>query len=107
MCVSVCTFVTFKILHSDPYKLVDSNTAKLSPNPATTTATLSFEEPVQLMTIQIFDVTGRLIRTYTNTETLEGGVYTLDVKSIAPGTYFIKSQDVLGRFYQKQMIIKE
>ncbi len=88
-------------------KWVNTNTAKLSPNPASTTATLSFEKPAELITIQMFDVMGRLVKTYNSTEVSADGVYSLDVKSLSPGTYFIKSQSATGQVFQKQMVIKK
>ena len=82
-----------------------SNKSILSPNPATISTTLSFENPVQMKTIQVFDVLGRLVATYEGPELNDDGSYLLNVNFIPAGTYFIKSQDVEGNQYQKPMVI--
>ncbi|MEP3210725.1 MAG: BspA family leucine-rich repeat surface protein [Maribacter sp.] len=84
-----------------------TNSTTLSPNPAGTTTILSFEKPVELTTIQVFDTMGRLVHTYSGPEVAEDDAYLLNVNLLPTGTYFIKSQDTHGEHYQKQMVIKK
>lgn len=83
------------------------NTAILSPNPVVSTTTLSFEKPVELTDILVFDVTGKLVHTYKAAETEDNGAYLLNVHNLPAGTYFINSLDVEGVKHQKQMVIKK
>ncbi|WP_036195199.1 T9SS type A sorting domain-containing protein, partial [Maribacter antarcticus] len=83
------------------------NLLSVTPNPASTSTTLRFEEPVELRMIQVFDVMGRLITTYDGVNVSNGGAYVLDINSISAGTYFIRSYDNDGFSYQKQMVIEK
>ncbi|MFS4493936.1 BspA family leucine-rich repeat surface protein [Maribacter sp. 2308TA10-17] len=83
------------------------NPSVLTPNPAVTTTSLSFEKPVELTTINVFDVTGRLVHTYNGPEVADEGSYILQVNDLESGTYFINSTDVKGVKHQKQMVIKK
>ncbi|MFS4493937.1 BspA family leucine-rich repeat surface protein [Maribacter sp. 2308TA10-17] len=87
--------------------VVETNPATLTPNPVLTTTTLSFEKPVQLTEIQVFDVTGRLAHTYNGKDVFDDGAYLLNVNALPAGTYFINSVDVNGVKHQKQMVIKK
>ncbi len=84
-----------------------ANPSVLSPNPVINTTSLSFEKPVQLTAIQVYDITGRLVHTYDGTKTEDQGSYILNVATLPAGTYFLKSQDTKGQSHQKQMVIKE
>ncbi|TMM55867.1 BspA family leucine-rich repeat surface protein [Maribacter algarum] len=87
--------------------IVETNAAILTPNPVVTSTTLSFEKPVELTTIQVFDVTGRLVHSYNGPEVADEGSYLLQVDDLESGTYFINSVDVKGIKHQKQMVIKK
>ncbi|WP_405383143.1 BspA family leucine-rich repeat surface protein [Maribacter sp. LLG6340-A2] len=81
------------------------NSLEIYPNPASTETMLSFKEPTTVGTIQIFDVTGRLIRT------VKGGLIDqqgtpVNVLEIPTGTYFVKTTDTSGVEFQQQMLIQ-
>ena len=82
-----------------------SNNAILSPNPSSITATLSFDEPVELVSIEVFDVLGRLVTTFDVIEAKNGVDYLLRIDRIPTGSYFLKSRDENGKEYQKLMVI--
>lgn len=79
----------------------------LSPNPVVSNTTLSFEKRVQLSDIQVFDVSGRLVRTFKGTEVSTDGVYKIKVNDLESGTYFINAIDNQGIKHQKQMVINK
>jgi hypothetical protein len=85
----------------------NTNKSVLSPNPVISITSLSFEKPVQLSDIQVFDVAGRLIRTFKSVEVFAKGVYNLDVYDLESGIYFINALDTQGVLHQKQMVIKK
>ncbi|TMM55868.1 BspA family leucine-rich repeat surface protein [Maribacter algarum] len=87
--------------------IVETNAAILTPNPVVSSTTLSFEKPVELTTIQVFDVTGRLVHSYNGPEVADEGSYLLQVDDLESGTYFINSVDVKGIKHKKQMVIKK
>ena len=78
----------------------------LYPNPTVNRVMASFDEEVTVELIQVFDVVGRLIRTYDAKKVREGDGYMLEVYDMPPGSYFIRTQDTHGYNYQKQMVIK-
>ncbi len=82
------------------------NTLTVSPNPATSYTEASFENPETVETIMVFDMLGRLVRTYTAKEVKAGEIYSLDLNFIQPGTYIIRTIDTKGFHFQKQMVIK-
>lgn len=77
------------------------------PNPAVVKTTLSFEEPKNLIKVDVYDVLGRLVGSYKGISIENNGTYVLDVISIPAGTYYIKSYDNKGNHYQRQMIVKK
>lgn len=83
------------------------NSLIISPNPSNIRANLSFDTPVELMTIVIYDTHGRLVRTFKGEKTRQGEIYNLDVKSLQSGNYFIKTIDTKGRAHSGQMLIKK
>lgn len=85
----------------------NSNKSVLSPNPVISTTSLSFEKEVQLSDIHVFDVSGRLVRTFKAAEVSANGAYNLKVYDLEPGTYFINALDNEGILHQKQMVIKK
>ena len=76
------------------------------PNPTTSSVMASFEEAVTVEHIQVFDVQGRLIRTYDAKRVKDGEGYRLDVNDMPAGSYFIRTQDTKGFNYQKQLVIE-
>lgn len=84
----------------------NSNKSVLSPNPVISTTSLSFEKAVQLSDIHVFDVSGRLVRTFKAAEVSANGTYNLKVYDLEPGIYFINALDNKGVNHQKQMVIK-
>lgn len=83
------------------------NKSTISPNPASMSTTLSFDEPTTLVKVYLYDVLGRLLGSYEGVEIADDGNYILDVQSIPSGTYYVKAHDDDGNQYQKQMIIKK
>ena len=81
------------------------NDMTLYPKPASIETTMSFDMPTIVGTIQIFDVTGRLV------QTIKGGLVDnngtpLNVQEMPTGTYFVKTTDTSGVEFQQQMLIQ-
>ena len=93
--------------NSSSGKSVVINPSILSPNPVVNNTRLSFEQPIQLIEIQVYDITGRLVHRYSGTETADQEAYLLNVNNLPAGTYYLKSLDTTGAFHQKQMVIKK
>ncbi|WP_282050569.1 BspA family leucine-rich repeat surface protein [Maribacter aquivivus] len=86
-------------------KLEPLNSLTISPNPANIETTLSFDQPTTVGTIQIFDVTGRLV------QTINGGLIDergspVNVQEMPDGVYFVKTTDTSGTEFQQQMLIQ-
>ncbi|WP_036155683.1 immunoglobulin-like domain-containing protein [Maribacter forsetii] len=81
------------------------NKMTVFPNPAVSETSLSFELPTTVEEIQVFDVTGRLVRTIKGGEIDERGE-PVNVQELPVGVYFLKTQDVKGQQFQEQMVIK-
>jgi hypothetical protein len=100
--------VSFQLVQTGPGLAAKlGNTLTVSPNPAILSAQASFENPETVETIMVFDILGRLVRTYKGSEVKNGDVYTLDLNFMQPGTYIIKTTNDRGFHFQKQMIIRE
>ena len=82
-----------------------SNSLLLYPNPASVSTTLGFEMQTHIETIQIFDITGKLIKT------IAGGLVDkygtpIDIKELSTGIYYVKTKDTLGNVYEQKMLIE-
>ncbi|CAN0600893.1 unnamed protein product, partial [Ectocarpus sp. 12 AP-2014] len=86
-------------------KTLPLNNMILYPNPANVSTTLSFDIPTTVKTIQIFDVTGRLVRTIKGGLIDEKGA-TVDVQEMPTGVYFVKTTNNSGTVFQQQMLIR-
>ncbi|MGC1517004.1 MAG: T9SS type A sorting domain-containing protein, partial [Maribacter sp.] len=81
------------------------NALTLYPNPANVETTLSFDQPTSVGTIEVFDVTGRLVRT------MKGGLIDnrgtpVNVQEMPVGVYFVKTTDSSGVEFQQKMLIQ-
>ena len=81
------------------------NAMEVYPNPASVETTLRFQLPTTVGTIQIFDITGRLVRT------IKGGAIDqrgtpVNVMEMPTGVYFVKARNVEGQEFQEKMIIE-
>ena len=80
------------------------NNLTLYPNPASISTTLGFDMPTQVERIQVFDVSGRLVKT------IKGGLVDrngtpIDVHELPTGTYYINTRDSSGQEFKQQMLI--
>ncbi|MEH6511550.1 MAG: HYR domain-containing protein, partial [Maribacter arcticus] len=82
------------------------NEMSIAPNPANLAVTISFDEPILVEEILIFDVTGRLIKTIREPLGLDSRTIDFNVIDLPTGTYFIKTMDSKGTSYQEQMLIE-
>uniref|UniRef100_UPI003F5CD2AA T9SS type A sorting domain-containing protein n=1 Tax=Maribacter litoralis TaxID=2059726 RepID=UPI003F5CD2AA len=81
------------------------NDLKIYPNPANIETTLSFDQPTTVGTIQIFDVTGRLVQTINGGLIDERGT-PVNVQEMPDGVYFVKTTDSFGLEFQQKMLIQ-
>ncbi|WP_324025967.1 PQQ-dependent sugar dehydrogenase [Maribacter sp. BPC-D8] len=81
------------------------NNMIIYPNPADIETTLSFDQPTTVGTIQIFDVTGRLVQTINGGLIDERGA-PVNVQEMPDGVYFVKTTDASGIEFQQQMLIQ-
>lgn len=78
----------------------------ISPNPADKEATLLFETPKRVSTINVYDSTGRLAKTFIGNPGEEITIRQIPVQDLPPGTYFVRTIDINGKELQQQMAIK-
>ena len=81
-----------------------TNSLQVSPNPSSVEVSLSFDLPTRLGTIQVFDVTGRLIRTIPGNIDKNGQI--MDVQELPAGLYYLRAQDDTGQQFQEEMLIR-
>lgn len=81
------------------------NELNIYPNPASIETILSFDQPTIVGTIQIFDVTGRLVQTIDGGPIDERGA-PVNVQEMPNGVYFVKTKDASGIEFQQQMLIQ-
>ncbi len=84
----------------------NDNSLSIYPNQATTFVTASFEEPIHVQQILVFDMIGRLMKSYNPIEIGNDGKYTIDVNSYRQGAYIIKMVDNNGVSFQKLMVVE-
>ena len=84
----------------------NSNKMMLYPNQVSDVAKVSFVEPVELQQILVFDMIGRLIRSYNPNEVKIGEEYAIDVNTYQQGTYIVKMINYEGVSFEKRMMVK-
>ncbi len=96
------------------FELIDStldsksaNAMVISPNPANNRANLSFKLPTLVRTITIYDAQGRLVRTYDGDSVKTLDTYSLEIKALQTGNYYITTIDKNGKSSYAQLIIKK
>jgi PKD repeat protein len=82
------------------------NTMQIHPNPADREVTMAFDKEVQINEVQVYDVTGRLVKTIKASDGPDLNSYLLGVQDLPSATYFVRIKDSKGQEYQKQMLIK-
>lgn len=85
---------------------ISTGTFKMYPNPATTYATISFDEPVEVKNIKLYDFFGRLMQTYNGNAIKDRNEYLLNISNLWSGVYFVITEDVNGNSIQKQLIVR-
>ncbi len=76
---------------------------EIFPNPCSTTLTIDFETPSNLSSIQIMDITGRVL--LTDHCLLTTDHYSIDVSALVPGMYFLRINS--GSATEVKKFIKE
>lgn len=99
--------ITFQLNASEPsFFLKQVKEMIISPNPASDVATIVFAKPMQVSNIFVYDVMGRLVKTYKGGSVEEVYSRQLEVQDLPSGIYFVKTKDVNGGELQQQMAIK-
>jgi len=75
------------------------------PNPVVDETSIIFDRPTTVGTIQIFDVTGRLVQTINGGLIDERGT-PVNVQEMPDGVYFVKTTDSFGLEFQQKMLIQ-
>ena len=98
--------INFEFGYALPFEVLPSNSFNLFPNPARVSTNARFDKPIKVMTFQIYDMNGRLIRIYEAREVKDGEEYSLDLTFLQPGMYFIRTIDENGMMLSKPIIIE-
>lgn len=82
------------------------NNMKITPNPSSGSAKISFNETTEIVSIEIYDLTGRRM------QEIKGGSIDKDGKliyvySLPQGIYSVKALTISGDIYQEKLIIKK
>ncbi|WP_298477165.1 BspA family leucine-rich repeat surface protein [uncultured Maribacter sp.] len=85
---------------------VSLNELMISPNPANEEVKMKFELPIDVYSLRVYDILGRLVRTINTSESKSQDGYQVNVQELPAGTYFVKSTDTKGISLSKQMVIK-
>tara|TARA_R110002111_G_scaffold296_1_gene2761 strand:- start:15459 stop:20003 length:4545 start_codon:yes stop_codon:yes gene_type:complete len=80
-----------------------SDLMKLSPNPTSGYAWLSFEEVTEIESIEIYDLTGRMVKRFNGGEIDKKGKQ-ISVQGLPNGVYTVKASTSKGELYQKKLI---
>ncbi len=79
---------------------------RIFPNPASVRVTLKFIKSVELKSIYVYNMQGRLMNALDAKLVKFRDQYEVDVTRLSEGLYFISTEDMDGNEYHKQMIIK-
>ncbi|MEM9141966.1 MAG: T9SS type A sorting domain-containing protein, partial [Bacteroidota bacterium] len=83
--------------------LPEPNNLVIAPNPVAVTAMISYEKPNEVNTVQVFDLQGRMVQSHDNIGS--DAVFEMDVQSLSPGLYIVRTIDTNGQSHSQQMVI--
>ena len=103
------TITTEEVVNTTPTTFLKRETSllPLSPNPAVLETTIKPVKPTELSMIHVYDEIGRLVKTYRGPAIESNGNYTLDVRELAEGVYYIRSIDVQGNEHYEMMMVRK
>ena len=79
---------------------------RLFPNPASVSVSLSFGKSVDLETISIYDMTGKLVLSVNAKDVSKGRNYELNVINLPSGLYIVKTKGSKGAEVNKRLLIQ-
>jgi len=82
-----------------------ANQMKVWPNPAVDVVHMGFDQPTELIELNIYDVHGRLVRRLQVESSSEG--HQIQVDDLPAGMYFIKTMDAHGKLFERQVMIEK
>ncbi|WP_373519878.1 ExeM/NucH family extracellular endonuclease, partial [Pricia sp.] len=85
--------------------LGDIETAKISPNPAKWFTKISFDGPVEVNKVLLFNAYGWLVRNYTGDRIKKGDEYILTLGFLRRGVHFVVITDNYGNKVTRKLII--
>ena len=77
----------------------------LYPNQASTTTYISFTESSDLTNIDLFDMSGKWVKTYPPEKIRVANEYMLDVSTLTRGQYYVKATDHFGNNYSRVLMV--
>lgn len=97
-------FEVIKGQGGDPADII--KTIRIYPNPARSFTKVSFEEPLDVKNIKIYNYFGRLVRKFDGDKVRVGDEYVLDLRYLWRGVYIVVIQDEYGNKVQKRLVIR-
>ena len=76
-----------------------------SPTPADVEVSISFDVPTRIETFQIFDTSGKLVKTVRAAQGTDLRTYDLRVLELPSGMYYVRTKDDEGNSYQEAILI--
>ena len=85
----------------------ENNGVAIYPNPASTTVNVEFGYNMNSLTVvEITDVTGRLVKTHSISNPVQGQIVNVDVADLNAGSYFITIKNDTQKLVQKLVLAK-
>ncbi|MCM4165165.1 hypothetical protein DHC50_16325 [Arenibacter sp. A80] len=98
--------INFNVVQSGSTAKMSVASMNIFPNPANESVTVSFDEPIPLTQIYVYDITGKLVKFLKMDANENVGTYLLGVQDLPTGSYFIRTIDAEGKELQQQLAIK-
>ncbi|MEP3571289.1 MAG: BspA family leucine-rich repeat surface protein, partial [Flavobacteriaceae bacterium] len=97
--------INFELVETSAMK-ISGNSLSMYPNPTSEYVSVTFEQPLEIQKIFIYDTLGRLLRTYDAEIFGDSKSYEINIQDLPMGTYFVRTEDMQGNQFQKQMVIR-
>ncbi len=98
--------INFEMLDATVFfKAEPKNQLKIYPNPAKVEVSVSFDPPVAIQKLALFDIYGRQLKRYPAGDVKSGNEYRLYVGDLPEGIYFICIEDNNGIQLKKELIL--
>jgi len=96
--------ITITVNVSTEQELTETEGLLIYPNPASDEITLALPNSLEIVSISLFDISGKYIQTFVPTEADQNSGYSINIGALSTGIYGVKVLDIEGNESQQKLL---